>query len=233
MPRRLGILGSAASHATGDLVRWPSRGRRRRVGRHPLVARRRRRRRRRRRSRPACRRGAPRRGPRRRRSCCGPTTRRGRPSSRTASAPYHGLGDRRQRPAAVRPVGQRVVLEIEGERREAWVRGRARRLRVDSWRAGDRRRGRRGAPPARRRPAQPGRLAARRRRVRRRLARRRPPRRTRRHGVEPRAAALIAARPRQPAGGSRGAGSWPDHRRRPGPAAGAGASGCGPAGWPT
>ena len=31
----------------------------------------------------------------------------------------------------------RVILEIDGERHEAWVRGRVRRLRVESWQAGD------------------------------------------------------------------------------------------------
>ena len=30
-----------------------------------------------------------------------------------------------------------MILEIEGERHELWVRGRARRGRVDTWRAGD------------------------------------------------------------------------------------------------
>ena len=30
-----------------------------------------------------------------------------------------------------------MILEIDGERHEAWVRGRVRRLRVESWQAGD------------------------------------------------------------------------------------------------
>ncbi|MET0458161.1 MAG: ComEC/Rec2 family competence protein [Ilumatobacteraceae bacterium] len=50
--------------------------------------------------------------------------------------PYHGWSNVAAEPQRY-PGGTRVLLDIEGERHELWVRGRARQQRVADWRAGD------------------------------------------------------------------------------------------------
>ena len=50
--------------------------------------------------------------------------------------PYHGWSSVVAEPQRY-AGGTRVLLEIEGERHELWVRGRARQQRVADWRAGD------------------------------------------------------------------------------------------------
>ena len=79
----------------------------------------------------------------------------------------------------------RVILEIDGERYEAWVRGRVRRLRVESWQAGDvvAVAGERRALDADRRSRVAWQHVV--GDVRGRLARRRTPRRTHLDGVQP------------------------------------------------
>ena len=156
----------------------------------------------------------------------------GRPRARPPRA-VPRLGDRSSTSRSATRRAARVILEVEGERYELWVRGRARQLRVATWRAGDlvlvsgertpldddRRgrvawqhvvgdlRGRRGSATS----APAAAVAVASNRVR----------------------ALIERGAGDAAGRPGGAGPGARHRRRPRPAAGDGRSASGPAGWRT
>ena len=126
------------------------------------------------------------------------------------------VGEPQRYPGAVR-----VIVEVDAERYELWVRGRARQLRAATWLGGDRRACRRRAAAARPRAGPPRRLAARRRRARRRLARRSAARRSAGRVVEPGAGGHRPRR-RRPARRPGRADQGPRDRRRPRPAAGDG-----------